>query len=64
MLQNRKYNDSSHRTIVQDCPQETEIPRKQSEENKGYVPVEGNHLPRIPQHSKWMTGRSAVTLHR
>lgn len=57
-------DDSSQGIIVQDCPQETEISRKQSREDKEYVPRERSRIPRVPRQHKWMTGRSAVTLHR
>ena len=59
-----KCDDASKRIIVQDFPQETEIPRKQSREDKKYVPIKRNRMPRTPRHHKWTTGRSAVTLHR
>jgi len=61
MLQNDKHDDSFHRTIVQDYHKE---PTGKSDETKEYVPMEGNHQPPIPRHSKWMVGRSTITLHR
>lgn len=61
MLRNEKYDDSFHRTIVHEYPRE---PAGRYEEDKSYVPMKGNHQPPIPRHSKWMVGRSPVTLHR
>ena len=50
--------------IVQDSPKETGFSKKQSREDKKYVSREKNRIPRVPRHHKWISGRSAVSLHR
>jgi len=64
VIQKTKHDGSSHRIDVLDSPHENEIPRRQSCENEEHVLIGRNRLSRVPKHSKWMSGRSAVTLHR
>jgi len=60
----KECNQSQHRVIVQDYSQEIKIPRKQSREDKIPAPIDRKNVQQITRHNKWMTGRSAVTLHR
>lgn len=60
-LDNKK---SHYKIILQDCCQDAEVPREQNREDKGYVPFEKKHVPRVTRQDRWMTGKSAVTLHR
>lgn len=62
--QNLNNEKSHHKIILQDCCQDAEIPREQTSEDRGYVPFEKRHIPRATRQDRWMTGRSAVTLHR
>ncbi len=64
MAKKKECDQSHHRIITQDCSQDYRTPREQSIEDKGHVPIERKHVQQITRHHKWMTGRSAVTVHR
>jgi hypothetical protein len=63
-VQKDKHECSSHRIIALDNLHENQIPREQSIRIEEQAPVYRNRMPRITHYNKWMSGRTAVTLHR
>ncbi|MFX1482742.1 MAG: hypothetical protein ACFFCP_06075 [Promethearchaeota archaeon] len=64
VLQNHEHDGSIYKIIELDKSHEDGIPKSKSSESREHVQVYNNRVSRIQRYNKWMTGKSAVTLHR